>query len=373
MEVKDVIDALDPKLKAYKDEMAENVKGVKDTYEAHVEEFNKWKAVKDEADKKNQAALDEIIAGQKAMKIQTGTKSFGEQFGIAVKENLSNIQRVSKGRGFEMEVKDVANMTVANNLTGESIATYQPGAILKPGHKVNFRDLVGTFPSATGVYVNYRETGSEGSIGLTSAGGTKSQIDYDMTRVVYTGVYIAGYARIAKEMLQDLPFMQTVLPQLLLRDFYKKENTTFYADWKAAATGGTTAVGTNDIEKFIHQIGAVEDLDYEVNGIVMKPSELAAIQITKPSDYGLPGNVTLSPTGQIAINGVPVFKASWADANFMNMGDWSNARIGVVDGLKVEFFEQDQDNVIKNLITVRVEAREFLAIDDPAAFVYEAI
>ena len=167
--------------------------------------------------------------------------------------------------------------------------------------------------------------------------------------------------------------MQTVLPQLLLRDFYKKENTTFFADLKAAALGGTTASGTNAIEKFIHQIGYAGDQDYDVNGIVMLPSDLAAIQITKPSDYGLPGNVSLTPQGAVAINGIPVYTASWATNDYMTMGDWSNARIGVVDGLKVEFFEQDGDNVTKNLVTVRVEAREFLAIDDPYAFIHKSL
>ena len=373
MEVKDVIEALDPKLKTYKDEMAQQVKEAKEANEKTISEIKEWQVKKDESDKKNQEALDTLIAQGAAVKAHTGASDFGTAFADAVAKNAANIQRVSKGKGFEMEVKDVANMTIANNLTGEGIATYQPGAVLKPGHKVNLRSLVGTFPSATGIYVNYRETTSEGAIGLTSAGGSKSQIDYDFARVVYSGVYIAGYARIAKEMLQDLPFMQTVLPQLLLRDFYKKENTTFFADLKAAALGGTTASGTNAIEKFIHQIGYAGDQDYDVNGIVMLPSDLAAIQVTKPSDYGLPGNVSLTPQGAVAINGIPVYTASWATNDYMTMGDWSNARIGVVDGLKVEFFEQDGDNVTKNLVTVRVEAREFLAIDDPYAFIHKSL
>lgn len=372
MEVKDVIDALDPKLKAYKDEMADNVKNVKDAYDAQLQEFKEWRVKKDETEKKNQEALDALVAQGSVLKTQTGVKDFGSVFADSIKDNLGSIQRVSKGKGFEMELKDVGNMTAAANLTGEAVATYQPGAVIKPSNKVNFRDIVGTFPSGTGIYVNYRETTSEGSIGLTSAGGSKSQIDYDFARVVYTGVYIAGYARIAKEMLQDLPFMQTVLPRLLLRDFYKKENTQMYADWKAAASGGAAVSGTNNIEKIINQIGSMEDADYDVNGIVLKPSVVTGIQNTKPSDYGLPGAVFMSNGGELSINGVAVRKASWADATHINLGDWSNARIGVVDGLKIEFFEQDGDNVTKNLVTVRVEAREFLAIDDPAAFAYRA-
>ncbi len=42
----------------------------------------------------------------------------------------------------------------------------------------------------------------------------------------------------------------------------------------------------------------------------------------------------------------------------------------VVDGLKVEFFEQDGDNVQRNVITARIEERNVLAFDRPDAFYY---
>ncbi len=335
------------------------------------EKLNAISVKADEADKRVKE-LDEKAGRHFVASTANQTKSFGDVFAEAVKENSGNIQRVSKGKGFEMELKAVGNMTSAANLTGETIATVQPGAITLPGNLLNLRDIVGTFQSGTGFYVQYRETGGEGAIGLTSAGAAKSQIDYDFTRVTYNATYIAGYARIAKEMLQDLPFMQTVLPSLLLRDFYKKENSTFWTDLTTQATGGGSVTSAEDIQNIIEQIGKMEDADYSVNGIVLKPSQVAAILNSKPSDYSLPGAVSVSPAGGLSINGIPVYKFSNATSGYMTMGDWSNARIGVVDGLKVEFFEQDSDNVQKNLITVRVEAREFLAIDDPKAFSHRA-
>ena len=114
---------------------------------------------------------------------------FGEVFAEAVKENIGNIGRVSKGRGVELDLsgkgvskmamttKAVGNMTVAANLTGESVVSYDPRPALNPANKINFRDLVGGIPLATGTYVVYRETGGEGSFGFTSAGVAKSQID----------------------------------------------------------------------------------------------------------------------------------------------------------------------------------------------------
>ena len=50
------------------------------------------------------------------------------------------------------------------------------------------------------------------------------------------------------------------------------------------------------------------------------------------------------------------------------VGDFENAAIAQVENLNVQFFEQDSDNVEKNLITCRVEALEVLVIERPEAF-----
>lgn len=320
----------------------------------------------------NQKALDELIAMGRAHKVQTNKEaSFGQQFGEMVEKNFDGIKKTSAGGKFGFEMK-VGTMTAAANLTGEVVATFQPGGVTLPAPLINFRDLCGTFQSGTGLYVIYRESGNSGTMGVTSAGAAKNQKDYSLTRVPFTADYINGYARIAKEMLQDLPFMQQMLPRMLLRDFYKAENSIFYSTLSSTATGGAAVTGTNRIEELINQIGRIEDTDYPVNGIVMKPSNITSLQLTKPTQYSQPNAVVVSPTGQLMVNGVPAYKASWAAGTHFTMGDWSQTAIGVVDSLKVEFFEQDGDNVTKNLITVRVEAREMLVTQLPGAFTHKA-
>lgn len=105
-----------------------------------------------------------------------------------------------------------------------------------------------------------------------------------------------------------------------------------------------------------------------VNGVVLNPVDWATIAVTKPSDYSLPSIVTFI-NGRLTINGIPVFKASWITADEYMVGDWNLAKKIVTDGLAVEFFEQDADNVTKNLITARVESRTVLGIDRPDAFI----
>lgn len=353
---KSISDQLEAKAAEMNSANAENVKAIEVKYNAELAELQK------QHDALSAKVANKEVEGEKAGK--TFTQSFAE----SIKENFEMIKSVSKGRSQEMELKAVGNMTVSANLTGTAVNTYQPGVVVLPSPVVNFRDLVPQVSSSTGLYVMYRETGTEGSISSQGTpGAAKTQIDYDFTASTFTATYISGYARYAKQMAQDLPFLQSALPQMLIRDFYKAENSIYYTALAAAATASTTAK-TEDIEQLIDDMGTLEAADYMVNGIVLNPKDWANIAITKPSDYSLPGIVNFI-NGQLSINGVPVYKASWVPVDKYLVGDWSQAKNVVVDGLKVEFFEQDGDNVTKNLITARVEAREVLAIDRPSAFI----
>ena len=316
--------------------------------------------------------LDEIeIKLQKSTENKMEEKSFSSAFGELIAKNFDSIREVSLGNKVKLNLKAVGTMTVSNNLTGDAVRTYQPGVAMVPNRKINFRDLIPAVASATGIYTLYRETGAEGSISVQSTpGDAKTQIDYDLTAVTYTARYIAGFARIDKSMLQDLPFLQSALPQMLLRDFYKAEDAKFYADLSGTCTGSTTTSATVDAEQIIDYIANLESNDFSVNGIVVNPKQWARLVTTKPADYSVPGGFTIDANGNIAIAGIPVYKSSFIADDKVLVGDWNYAKRVVVDDLKVEFFEQDSDNVQKNLVTCRIEAREVLAIDRLDAFVF---
>jgi HK97 family phage major capsid protein len=316
--------------------------------------------------------LDEIeIKLQKSTENKMEEKSFSTSFGELIAKNFESIKEVSLGNKVKLNLKAVGTMTVSNNLTGDAVRTYQPGVAMVPNRKINFRDLIPAVASATGIYTLYRETGAEGSISVQSTpGDAKTQIDYDLTAVTYTARYIAGFARIDKSMLQDLPFLQSALPQMLLRDFYKAEDAKFYADLSGTCTGSTTTSATVDAEQIIDYIANLESNDFSVNGIVVNPKQWARLVTTKPADYSVPGGFTIDANGNIAIAGIPVYKSSFIADDKVLLGDWNMAKRVVVEDLMVEFFEQDSDNVQKNLVTCRVEAREVLAIDRLDAFVF---
>jgi hypothetical protein len=137
------------------------------------------------------------------------------------------------------------------------------------------------------------------------------------------------------------------------------------------ASGSTTTAATVYAEKLIDYVANLGAGNFAANGIVITFAEWATLlKTTAGTGYGVPGGITISPNGTVMIAGIPVRPANWVATGKTLVGDWTQAAIAVADTLKVEFFEQDQDNVIKNMVTVRVEARECLVIEQPSAFVF---
>jgi hypothetical protein len=102
--------------------------------------------------------------------------------------------------------------------------------------------------------------------------------------------------------------------------------------------------------------------DYNPTAIVTTAANWATLLTTKPSDYSIPGGVTITSDGSVAIAGVPVAVHNGMTTGKTFVGDFSRVKIIQSAGLAVQFFEQDSDNVRKNLVTVRAEAEVALAV-----------
>lgn len=318
------------------------------------------KAVQDHADK-----LD--------VKLQEkGTSTNTEDTLVkAIKDNFDNISTVRKGNAFQ--TKAVGDMTLSANLTGAQPKDYNFNVVMIPGQAVNVSDLVGSVNISGGTYTFPREGAGEGSIGAQTEGSTKNQRDYDFTMVDVNTDFIAGYTRYSKKMANNLPFLTSFVPNALRRDYAIAENAAFNTVLAGAATASTEIItGQNKIEMLIADIAKQQNLNYVVNGIVIRPSDYWDILITEKSTgagYGLPGVVTVEG-GQLRINGIPVYQATWVTANKYFVGDWTRVNKIVTEGLSLEFSEQEGTNFVKNNITARIEAQVALAVEQPLALVY---
>jgi hypothetical protein len=370
------IDSIENEVKAAK-EVAGNtakevgeVKKTVETVSTEVKSISEWQVKKDEADKKNQEALDQIIAGQKEQKGNKSTKSFTENFSDLVKENWEEISRVSKGKKASFEMKTVGDMTVAANLTGDGTPTYGKQVIL-PSQAINFRDLLPTTMSPSRTYIQHREkTTGEGTVAVQTEGSAKAQVDIDFEEVKTVNQYVAGFTRFSKQIARELSFFQGTLPRILLRKFYEAENAKFWTD-VTTTSGIATATGseTDDIKKLIDAIAYQINDNYNASYALVNPLQLARLNkaLYDSQNYAAAAGVVSAANGGLQIAGVPIISASWVTDDKGLIIDRDFVERVEVEGLQIEFFEQDSDNVQKNMITARIECFEAVNLMLPAS------
>jgi HK97 family phage major capsid protein len=325
------------------------------------------KAVKDEMDRQA-----EEVSRKSAAKVST--KSIGEQ----IAENLDNSMAIaekelkSAGGSFTMNLKAVGNMLLSSSLTGDSVATYAQNQAILPSQKLNFRDLMPTVQSATGTYVTYKESGSEGAIAAQTEGAAKGQIDYDLTEVKTVNAYIAGFATFSKQMMKSLPFIEQTLTRMMLRDFFKAENASFYATVSGAATGSTTVTATVDVEEIIQLIGNQKSANFNASYALVSPTQMARLIIStfNKGYYAGAGAVILNGAGGLTIFGTPVFEASWVADDKVLIFDRDYLERVEVEGLNVTFSYENGTNFTQNLVTARIECYEAVNLLLPTAAIF---
>jgi HK97 family phage major capsid protein len=366
------------KLKAA-DEAIETLKQLMATKDKENEE--KLKAIQDEA-KVTQKAFDLFQLDMKAQK--------GVNYGNSQKEDTSLGGQIFKSFGgfrdkvikgtiskgeneATLTLKALTDMSVVNSIsTGVVPNTYRNGIVPLPFEMVHLRDIVNVTPSETDSYHFYRHTGGDGQIDWqVQELATKQQIDEDFNETTVNLDYLAGWLRISRKMLRNFKGLQAYITRWLPERYYQREDTKGWQAILAQATGATVVTG-DIMTSIIRTIGAQRKARYDVNGIVVDGSVWANMLTYKASTSGeftIPqGTVTISPTGQMLICGIPVYVASWVGGDTAIVADWKNFEIIQSEGLSLQFFEQDGTNVRENKITVRIEASIGFAMLNPSAF-----
>ena len=281
--------------------------------------------------------------------------------GINFKEGLDNelTSKLRSDRKFRIELPNVKAMGL-NNLTGDPVATYSVRQAIQPAQKINFRDLIPTVNSETGLYVFYREPVNANNIAVQSEGSTKAENTYNFSEVKVVQNYLAGFATFTKQMATSLPWLQNTLPRLLMRDFFKKENAAFFSTVSTAATAVTSSE-TDNVKKIIDFVASQMDLNFNVSfGLVSNAMMASLLKSTYTNGYySGAGGLTLNASGTgVTIFGVPILPASWVTNNKVLLIDSDYLERVQVKGLAIELSYENGTNFVQNLVTARIECQE---------------
>ncbi len=357
---------------------AENVAAV-DAVKSELEELkSQISVVKDAADKL------EAKSNRKTMN-ENQVKGFNATLAESIEKNADVLGKIAAGElkhtSFKMDTKAVGNMTEAVNLTGDIPRQYANQVYALPSRKIHVRSLLPVGTISQGLFTFPLETGGEGAPAAQTQGSTKAQVDFDITMTNAPAQVIAGYVKISRQMLDDVPAMTSFLQSRLLEKYLVAEDAQLLSGNGTApnlqgltgVASAFTGAATVDVEQLVQAIAQVEASNYSATGILINPTDWASIINTKNTNsaYSLPGSTVVTTDGQLSIAGIPVFKSTAIAADKFLVGDWAmGAQIMQRDGISVQFSEFDGNNFVENMITVRVEARIAFPIYYAGAFVY---
>ena len=355
-------------------EIAENVKGLKTDSAAQIDELkSSIKVTRDEM----QNQIDGLYANQKKADKRV-VKSLDEAIMEKLDGKMEEFEKSLKSSGgsYRIDLTDVKTMLLSNSLTGDPVATYAPNQAIFPSQKVNFRDLVPTVRSSTGLYVYYAEnSGETNNIGKQTEGNDKGENNYSLTETKIVTNYIAGFSTFSKQMSKSLPFISQTLPRLLQRDFFKKENALFFATVSGAATGSTTTAETNDLLQLIDYIGNQKAANYNSSYVLVSEAQMGKLlkATVTAGYYAGNGSVVVNPNGGMTIWGTPILSASWVTNDKALVIDSDYIERVETESLAIEFSYENGTNFQKNLITARIECMEEINLMLSSSAIYATL
>lgn len=259
---------------------------------------------------------------------------------------------------------------------------YVPGIIAAPVRRTTLLDLIPVAPTTSNAITYLRESAYDSQAAYVIEGNLKPQDGLALQQVTASVQTLATTMRISKQLLDDLPalvgYIAARTPQKMR---LVKELACIYGSGTngqiqgisplAAAfapDAGAKVPAPNNYDVLGAAILQAQIAEYFPTGIVIHPVDEFQMLHAKDSQ-----NRYLFPEMREGMIGsVPYATSTLAQlkGNFL-VGDFGlGSQLFQRQGLEIEMFDQDQDNVVKNLITIRVEERHALAVYRPDAFVY---
>lgn len=263
----------------------------------------------------------------------------------------------------------------------QAITTYDTNVVEGVRESMGVLNLLGREVIEGNTLVFFTEGAMEGTIADSIAeGAAKSRVHFaDPTPTTVTLEKIAAYIKESDEYIDDYGFLASAINGRLLYELNLKRQAKVIADLLATSgiqtIGGTTAVTRTAVAIADEIANAIADtMTYSgrpANAIVMTPAIWKLLRIGKDGEnryYG--GGYFAALHGENVWN-LPIVLSNQLTANHVVVGafDTCATLVSKAEGVTVEATNTDQDDFIKNLMTVRAECREKLAVRRPAGFV----
>lgn len=311
-------------------------------------------------------------------------KTMGEMFVADEKVKGFLAQANPRGRvDFQTKATLTSLTTNADGSVGDAIQnTRLPGILPLPQRRMTVRDLLsqGQMDGNTLEYV--KETGFNNNAGMVAEGVAKPQSDIKLDLMSTSAKVIAHYMKASRQVMSDIPQLQSIVNNRLLYGLaYKEESQLLNGDGTGQnllgiipqATAYTPPIALADLNMFdVLRLAMLQAAlaEYPATGHVLHPTDWAAMETLKDAQgryiIGNPQGTT-TPT----LWGLPVVATQAITVRKFLTGAFKlGAQVFDRWAARVEIATENEDDFIKNLITVLAEERLALAVYRPEAFIY---
>jgi len=393
MEIKDIKEIVDAGLKDVGAKVGEDFKAQFESAKSAIAQVIEAKGYQsaeqvEEVLKSKMKGLEETILELKKNSLQAnqeGKKSFKNIVGGSLEENKEVLGKLANKQSNEavfVLTKAAEDLDPAN-WAGDSYdiaASERRGLHEFPFMPIWLRNLFPNSTTTKGVIHYIVENGEVGAAAIWDGSPANASLAAkpgeaplfdDATAIVQ---WIAGITRVKREMLEDVEWLRSYISRTLLtgrKGLWVAENTVILAALDAASTP-YDGDATNQLEMIVDAaFGQLKDNYYNPTVILMNNRDAVKyINLNKASgsgEYDAPIGVVAVIGGQLYIGGVPVVSTPGIPAGDAYVIDGNATEFISRMSPEVRAFEEDRDNVIKNLVTFRAEERvAFLVYDEKA-------
>jgi len=307
-------------------------------------------------------------------------KTIEQKFYEAMVAKKDEFSRMKNGHKVELDSKGLftkaaGDMTFAASTTGQVGEETVLSILPQPERKNRVRNFLRQ-GVMTGELVRFpKDTGGEGTAANQTEGNAKSQLDRDLAAQSYDAQTIAAFLRISNQMLGDIAGISTYLSYELRRQLFNQEDSQLLTGDGTGTNLAGLAVNAADAtdlgivfkagtepykwDAIAAAIAYLASQEFTANTILVNPIEYYEMMSAKGSNgqYVSPFYFD-NGTGVATIFGMPISHTSAVAAgSFFVYDSMSEGQLFQREAPSVRFFEQDSDNVQKNLTTVRIEER----------------
>lgn len=325
-----------------------------------------------------------LLAGDRGGNGDQG-KSLGEAFTDS--ESFKNLAGSQSQRGkAEMQIK--ATLTSLTTDAAGSVgdmarpALRVPGVIEQPQRRMTVRDLLTPGQMDTNSLEYVRQTGFVNYAAPVAEGARKPESDIKADLVATTAKVIAHYMKASRQIMDDSAQLRTFIDnQLVYGLAFREEAQLLNGDGtgqnllgiipQATAYSAAFAVDSETaIDKLRLAMLQAVLAEYPATGHVLNPTDWARIELTKDANGR---HIIGNPQGAAAptLWGLPVVATpSMSVDKFLTGAFRLGAQIFDRWLARVELATENEDDFVKNLVTILAEERLALAVYRPEAFIY---